>query len=281
METFTRYWDEVIQDWFCGIIDTEQQHYGELVNPNYLPEPYIGNPRQCSFVIVNYNAGGGDNRDPMIYKDCAGCPKNTESLISYVKRRSYSEVMTSFPYLLTEDELAKRGLKGIENYCGYKWWQAKIDWINHVAKVANVPTIDDGLMPFAIELCAWHSKSWSDTEVLLKNDNLKSVLKRYVVDVVIQTVILSEAHFAYFIGKKHIPVLKALGFLQIGGDAENSIGKKGNNRFFAIFAHKFYGTRVVVTWTLGNNRHPGKSYYEKESSIIQRMLRDNNKVIFK
>jgi len=29
MEEFIRYWDKVIQDWFCDKIDTEQQHYGD------------------------------------------------------------------------------------------------------------------------------------------------------------------------------------------------------------------------------------------------------------
>lgn len=267
MEAFIRYWDEVIQDWFCDKMDTEQQYYGDLVNSNYLPEPYIGNPRQCSFVIVNYNAGGGDNRDPMIYKECTGCAKNLGSLINYVQKRSYSEVMTHFPFLLAKDELAKRRLRGIENYSGYKWWQAKKDWINHVAKVANVPTINEGLMPFAIELCAWHSKSWSDTKILIK-EPLKAVIEKRVVDIIIKATKLSKAHFAYFIGKKHIPMLEMSGFHHIGGDAEDAIGEKGANRFFAIYYHEASSTKAIVTWTIGSNSHPGRNFFNKERDAI-------------
>lgn len=271
MEEFIRYWDKVIQDWFCDKIDTEQQHYGDLVNPNYLPEPYMGNPRQCSFVIVNYNAGGGDNRDPMICKDCVDCSKNTVSLISYVKNRSYNEVMTPFPFLLTKDELAKRGLKGIENYSGSKWWQAKKDWINHIAKVANVPTIDDGLMPFAIELCAWHSKSWSNTEILIK-EPLKAVVEKRVIDIIIKATKQSKAHFAYFIGKKHITVLEDFGFHHIGGDSKEAKDKKGGNRYFAIYQHEASNTKAIVTWTIGSNTHPGRIFFNEEEKAILEML---------
>lgn len=272
MEAFIRYWDEVIQDWFCDKMDTEQQYYGNLVNPYYLPEPYIGNPKQCSFIIVNYNAGGGDNRDPMIYKDCAGCPKNIESLISYVQKRSYSEVMTQFPFLLKEGNLEEMGLKGIEDYSGYKWWQAKKEWINHVAKVTNVPTIDEGLMPFAIELCAWHSKSWSDTKILIKEEPLKAIVEKRVIDIIIKATKLSKAHFAYFIGKKHIPVLKKFGFHHIGGDAENAKGEKGANRFFAIYHNEASNTKAIVTWTIGSNSHPGRNFFNRERDVIIEMM---------
>lgn len=64
LNQFINYWDKVISDWFKGIIDTEQSAYGHLVNKDYMPEPYIGNPMKCSFVVVNYNAGAGDSRDP-------------------------------------------------------------------------------------------------------------------------------------------------------------------------------------------------------------------------
>lgn len=272
MDTFINYWDKVIQGWFCGNIDAEQQHFDKLVNQNYLPEPYIGNPKQCSFVIINYNAGGGDNRDPMIYKDCADCLKNTESLISYVKKRSYSEVMTQFPFLLTEEELIKRGLRGIENYSGYKWWQAKKNWIDHVAKVANIPIIDDGLMPFAIELCAWHSKSWSNTEILTKHP-LKTIIEKRVISVIIKATKTSRAHFAYFIGKKHIPVLEDFGFHRIWGDSEEAIGEKGVNRFFAIYHHESSNTKAIVTWTIGSNNHPGKSFFDKEEKVILEIMK--------
>lgn len=275
MEAFIEYWDEVIQDWFCGNIDAEQQHYGKLVNPNFLPEPYIGNPKQCSFVIVNYNAGGGDYRDPMIYKDCADCPKNSESLISYVKKRSYSEVMTPFPYLLTEENLTKRGLTGVEKYSGYKWWQAKKNWINHVAKAANVQSIDDGLMPFAIELCAWHSKSWSNTEILIK-DPLKAIVKERIIDIIIEATKQSKAHFAYFIGKNHIPVLEKFDFQHIGGDDKDDTCKKEENRFFAIYHHKVSKTKAIVTWTIGSNSHPGRKFFNRESDTIIKMLKHSN-----
>jgi hypothetical protein len=272
MNAFIKYWDEVIQEWFCDKMDTEQQHYGELVNPNYLPEPYIGNPGQCSFVIVNYNAGGGDNRDSMIYKECARCSKNIESHISYVQKRSYSEVMTQFPFLLTKDELIERELKGIESYSGYKWWQAKRDWINHVAKAANVPNIDDGLMPFAIELCAWHSKSWSDTEILIK-EPLKAIVEKRVIDIIIKATKLSKSHFAYFIGKKHIPVLEEFGFHHIWGDTEEVKGEKGTNRFFAIYQQEVSNTKAIVTWTIGSNNHPGKSFFDKEEKVILEIMK--------
>jgi hypothetical protein len=267
---FIDYWDKVIKDWLNGIIDKEQSAYRNIMNTDYMPEPYIGNPNNCSFVIVNYNAGAGDSKDPHNYKDCANCCVNRYRLICYVKDHSYSQFELPFPCLMSDDELKKRNWEWIKSYSGYKWWQQKKGWLNNVTKAAGLPSYEDGVMPFAIELCGWHSKSWSNTNDIINNPQLKNVVEKRVIDIIKFAIDNSRAKFAYFIGKKHIPLLESYDFEWKAGDNPNNYTpQKGDNRFFAIYQHKVSHHKALVTWTIGSNTHPGKNSYTKEAKIIQ------------
>ena len=270
LDHFIEYWDKVISDWFDGIMDKDQLRYGYLVNKDYMPEPYTGNPKNCSFVVVNYNAGAGDSRDPHNYRKCADCTIDRERLICYVKDHCYSKIELPFPGLMEDIVLEKNRWTWIKDYCGFKWWQQKKSWVDNVTKAAGVPSIKEGVMPFAIDLCGWHSKSWSNTKDIIKNPELKKVVEKYVIDVIMAAIDCSCAKFAYFIGKNHIPLLKEFGFKWKAGDTPQA--KKTNNgnaRFFAIYMHPETKHKVIVTWTIGSNTHPGKDSFEKEAQIIQ------------
>lgn len=269
LDQFIDYWDKVISDWFGGTIDKDQLAYGNhLVNEEYMPEPYIGNPKKCSFVVVNYNAGGGDSRDPHNYRQCANCNIDRKRLICYVKDHCYSEFELPFPCLMDDKELLRRHWEWIKDYSGFKWWQQKKNWVNNVTKAAGVPSIKDGVMPFAIDLCGWHSKSWSNTKDIIDNDELKEVVRKYVIDVIKAAIDCSYAKFAYFIGKIHIPLLKEYGFEWKAGDNPQK-PNNGKTRFFAVYMHPVTKHKVIVTWTIGSNTHPGKNYFDKEAITIQ------------
>lgn len=268
LDQFLDYWDRVIADWFKGNLDKDQQKYGHLLNKEYMPEPYIGDPRNCSFVIVNYNAGAGDSREPHNYRPCADCNVDRKRLICYVKDNCYSKIALPFPFLMDDSDLKSQKWDWIMDYSGYKWWQQKKEWIENVTNAVKIPSMKEKVMPFAIELCAWHSKSWSNTYDIIKNPELKKVVEEHVINVIKDAIDCSYAEFAYFIGKKHIPLLDSYGFKWKYGDTLNTKKSKGKNRFFAIYKHPQSGHKALVTWTIGSNSHPGRNFFKDEANMI-------------
>ncbi|MBR1801277.1 MAG: hypothetical protein IJ767_07305 [Bacteroidaceae bacterium] len=80
IDSFLNYWDDVIRRWFDEHIGEGEQTFldKKLLNLNcmHMPEPYWGNPHNCSIVIANYNPGGGADRNRHTYRECAWCPES-------------------------------------------------------------------------------------------------------------------------------------------------------------------------------------------------------------
>lgn len=264
MIPFINYWDYAISDWLSYTIDPEQAAYGSLLNPDYLPEPYWGDPDNCSFVIVNYNPGGGNNLDPHTYRTCANSCCSIPSLIKYVKNQGYSKAALDFPLLQSSAALINKGWNWFLNYGGYIWWQRKRDWIKHLASVAKVPTIDDGLMPFALELCPWHSPKWPGPSLLIK-DPLIKVIRQRVINVMHYAICRSKGKFAVCIGKDFTDILPQFRFIPCS-KAIRPISEV--DRFYQLFRHKVTDLPVLVTWANGSNRHPSSKFYAFEGTMI-------------
>lgn len=268
---FCYYWDTVISNWFGGVFCPDQQQYGKLLNLDYLPEPYWGNPDNCSFVIVNYNPGGGNNIDPHTYIKYASCSCNVPTLIKEVLTNSYSYVALPFPLLMDKNALHSKGWDWFDTYGGYRWWQQKKNWFNHLATAANVPTIDQGLMPFAIELCPWHSPSWPGTGALLKSP-LDKVIDKYVIAPILYAINKSSSKLAFFIGSGHIAVLNHWGFKPISCIIQPDPKLK---RFYQAFEYQASGLKAIVTWANGSNKYPSTHFYPYEVTMISNLI--NNK----
>ena len=132
---FIDYWDDVIRQWLSLNADvtsfkndaSEQSMVIEAINencknkkgvsnPNYkintnhMPEPYWGNPLECSIVLLDYNPAGGpdDNCHTTIgYKDD---DKNGMKLIKYVKDNSYSQFAQKGSVFRDEKDLNENGM---------------------------------------------------------------------------------------------------------------------------------------------------------------------------
>ena len=272
-DNFINDWDNIVAGWFHEEIGIQKQ-YGKLVNMEYLPEPYWGNPNNCSLVIVNYNPGGGNDRNPHIYRGCCDCPKNQTRIVNFVKQTSYSNLMLPFPGLMSKEEIKKFGLDWFIDYDGYKWWQMKLEWINGLAKNLKVPTIKDGLKPFAIELCPWHKPQWTigNSNTLLTYP-LRKVVEKYVMNVIHEAIDNSEAKFAIFIGKFHCKFLESFGFSKVPNNYEDK-PCKSKERYYHIYQKQYKGHchRVIVTYAKGSNRHPGKDFEKYEKVIISKYI---------
>lgn len=158
LSDFIDYWDHVVANWFEGhAYGDEPLWFKEAKTLNFLhmPEPYWGNPEDCSIVIANYNPGGGADRSRHTYLPCAGC---SDSFINEVKKSSYSEVALSFPIIKDPKNLLK-GFYWWKEYGGRKWWLDKLDWIKDAYNLLTGTEMEK--KPFVMEFCAWHCPSWT------------------------------------------------------------------------------------------------------------------------
>lgn len=158
LDKYIDYWDHVVANWFEGhAYGDEPLWFKEAKTLNFLhmPEPYWGNPEDCSIVIANYNPGGGADRSRHTYLPCAGC---SDSFISEVKNSSYSHVALPFPIINDPKNLLK-GFYWWKEYGGRKWWLDKLDWIKEAYRLLTGTEMKKN--PFVMEFCAWHCPSWT------------------------------------------------------------------------------------------------------------------------
>ena len=132
LKEFKDYWDGVIASWLKKeeFTHEQQQILGQEwlnLSRNHMPEPYWGNPEECSIVIANYNPGGGADRNRHVYFNCADWE---HTFINEVKKSKskYSDVASSFP-IIDEPNLNEPIPAWWEDYGGGKWWRAKRDWL--------------------------------------------------------------------------------------------------------------------------------------------------------
>ena len=209
---FINYWDEVVRQWLENNADyskfekevEEQSLIIEAINnkfrdqPEYrlntihMPEPYWGDPRDCSIVLLDYNPAGGPrvNRHTTIScKSCAGCDSLSKidkevipsmTFIKYVEekrikgKKGYSSIALTGPVFE-----AKKGLEWFwdadNGYEGYDWWQQKCGWLNHLVEVISGKK-DEKKLPFAMELCGWHSQKWNNDMSWIDNGQCRTII---------------------------------------------------------------------------------------------------------
>ena len=209
---FINYWDEVVRQWLENNADyskfekevEEQSLIIEAINnkfrdqPEYrlntihMPELYWGDPRDCSIVLLDYNPAGGPrvNRHTTIScKSCAGCDSLSKidkevipsmTFIKYVEekrikgKKGYSSIALTGPVFE-----AKKGLEWFwdadNGYEGYDWWQQKCGWLDHLVEVISGKK-DEKKLPFAMELCGWHSQKWNNDMSWIDNGQCRTII---------------------------------------------------------------------------------------------------------
>lgn len=157
VEYFTQDWDNKITEWYKSPNLFFDNHVSPEVyklkskgkyklQPEFLPEPYIGDPYKCSAVVINKNPGNP-------HMDLQHFEKG-RFIVTNKAHTSYSKFAFPFPYLSDTEN---------ENN-GSKWWNKRINWINLLLGKESTNK------PFALELCPWHSQ-------LFGKANIKSINK--------------------------------------------------------------------------------------------------------
>ena len=298
---YINYWNNVVRAWLdYDLFDKDLRKEKEQVlchsilskvlRTHHVPGPYMGNPKKASIVILNYNPGGSSDNDYTKCHQCLRCNRNYYSVINYIDRHGYSGFAKDFPYLNNNisDEL-KRSLDG-----GREWWNRKKDWINNL-------TGNSMKLPFAMEVCGWHSKKWSANVLKKLNNNLQ--FEKHIEDTVVEPmieVISCNNTFGICIGKElgdmligfkfhnitnllsnhlkqiNIPFAFLNDYINVQLDKQNNLivpkassnVKKGRN--YRLLKYENESNRsiyIINTWVNGSNKHPSKALFNFEKEI--------------
>lgn len=267
LQEYVQHWDNEINKWFSSPREVVREKEG--FQYDYMPEPYIGNPYDSSFVMLNFNPGIGVCHNWMALKDVQG------SLIHKVANSNYSKVFMDFPYLRNGKSIE---LLHWDNSPGREWWEERHKWIDHIVNVACWHC--DGLMPFALELCPWHSANWNSYKFIkkLKDDiKFKQSIENIVINVFEEAIRKSHCPFGICIGKKFDDVLSIYGYGDVTKEYYQVTDKDGYklipniNRYYRIFRKD--DINVLNTWHQGGNRTPSMDFWEKETELIKKILR--------
>ncbi len=244
-----------------------------------MPEPYFGNWRGCSAVLININPG---NTNPINNIDNI---HDKDNLIKkYLMNESgkflqYKNLAVEFPYL-SDGVSAKNPAR--------KWWEYRKRWVDRIiATYEDVEKIKErydseaNVKPFAMELCPWHSKSWKR---LTYNDDVYSEVEKNVLKPAQEIVRNSRLPFALCIGKPICDVLKDIlgrmtgyyykefDFEDFGEQWPNNKKENPIDRTYAII--KTEDISFLCTWCSGSNLPPSKEFSDSgiEAEIIRKIL---------
>lgn len=182
LNKFVGYWDDFVKNWFdnhqagVALLIPESQAFVNLpgtsgsnkFNPDELVEPYLGNPENCKFVIINYNPGGSQNsNNPSQGKESDKYYSNLSAPLpdGWLIKEFHNSCGDKYSSFVNNwSSLKSSLLKHNPPVCGVSWWQGangkggRMDWINRFAMHYGIKNVisDD---VFALEMAPYHSKT--------------------------------------------------------------------------------------------------------------------------
>jgi hypothetical protein len=236
-----------------GIKNTLVKVIPEL-NPFHLPQPYLGNPENCSVITLNLN--------PVPTSDLRKYSKGI--LVDKLReKKNYFEFAKYFPQMQLE---------------GYpsKFWNKQFNWIKNI----DNDTLENKL-PFAIEICPWHSKKWKSLKKI--SPNLNKHIKENVFDLIEEVIQFANLKTILSVGKTYYDLfnISEFGFekiLEVTPDNHSMlnnikwpINKKGelSKRFFSIWKYKETNILYFNTYSFGSNTPPSRNWNEIQNYILK------------
>ncbi len=332
---FIDYWDDVINIWlgkkdktlnkYSTVTKSYDDEEGKLnveiekeqaewfnvtdkLRPSHIPEPYWGDPCNCSIVIVNYNPGGGTGENRHTYRGKGDSyPDNT--MVKYVNENKYSQLAKDCPILKKKTDCNEHSW-----FCGYegwKWWDKKKKWIQHLEE--SIPQEKDDSqdakdsLPFCIDLCAWHSHQWRyKKKDIFDNSKLKDSITERFVAPLLYAIEKSDCHLAVCIGAMYSSeffqkiiskytfrdLTKDIYYKQLKSSAYNvqppkdnalknidksievTIKAKGKEttryyRVYNIYNEKEGKNHIILnTFSPGGNHHPAQTFWGFEKDLL-------------
>lgn len=264
-DSFIDYWDSVIRDWAeTGEITAsesfwfdEQRHL--MLNSRLMPEPYWGDIDDNSVVLVNFNPAGSVSED--ITDTCHLVNKHDRSTVCGLMSSKYSDIACGFPLL---DEFPIQ-------YAGASWWQKRVRWVRRF-----VP--DSHRNPFAMELCAWHSKKWAGGKYGLKYPAIRNYISDCFGPWLRRALRGSEMKLTLCVGTEFADRILRFVWPDIEDITLRILDKPqpvpGNARRYRIFRIPGEGN-IICTSARGSNRIPSESVFGEIEKEIFRKIKKN------
>lgn len=282
MNEFLKYWDEVLAYWVeHGEVPASETcwNFGKIgLYPKLMPEPYIGNPADCSVVILNYNPGAADynlstekGREEYRKDNVHHTRLDDPEAMCYYYARNFRERAFAGGYLGRGKD-PKYDTSGLHP-AGKKWWEKRLDWLKKL-----VP--ESKKLPFALELCGWHSKNWRSCNY---TPEIKAYIAKHIIPVLKDAIRKSDLGIGLCVGKQFgDTVLGELGFSDITGELGLDIKDQSRgwqpipkvNRWYRVY-RSADGSYIINTWSIGSNRQPGVRFEEAEKDLINK-IREHN-----
>jgi hypothetical protein len=264
IKKYYSYCDKLVADWLSSNFQSTDTYNNDffltrnskLKDPKYLdlmPELFFGDPDNNLAVMLNLNPGFGETN-----KDCIG-----KEVVLGRLSKGYSTFAKTFPYL--SDPTFHPDATD--------WWGRRERWIKEDILDGKAP---EGLHPFSIELCPWHSNSWNEAlSGGLKDKHFLDFVENQVLPVISYAAKNSWTRAVLSIGKVYCDLYDSLGFTlkhEWGPNSPNwpcdpKTGKPKNVFFRSYYSEK-YGLKAICIWLLGSNKTPSRSFKDVEQQIL-------------
>lgn len=261
IEEYLEYWDWIFKSWIItGRIPSCEAYWEDRkikLLPMLMPAPYIGDPYRCSAVILNYNPGSEDydiyNKDIYIHeneiKRSQQDPQHhnkindPETICGHMAHR-YRDAMKCGEYFDFGNIKYPEHRDGQNE--GPKWWKSRKDWIDVLIQ-------KDGLNPFGLEICGWHSNKWDSISF---PKNLLESLKNRLAKVIEEAINNSELGIGIAVGAGYgNTLLPHFGYVDVTEDimcGKNLKNVLNSNRSYRIFKND-NDIYIINTWVRSYN----------------------------
>lgn len=238
---------------------------------NIMPEPFLGNPDNCSIVMINLNPGYTIGDDVKLSR------QNTSKRFADNNLKGYSDFAKPFPYL-SNPEI---------HPAGADWWEGRKEYLDRLVQAYTGKNTTR--FPFALELCPWHSNKWEEAKVKIDDAVYDRMIQRALIPAM-YAVGKSEAKIAVVVGKAAVPVIEEAGFklIQSWGPEKRVLGKKkgklydylANNISFPNNENpemKYPQTMKHSTVKLANGERIKEPLGESDAEVFYRYFKANLK----
>lgn len=221
LSAITKYWNDYLSEWDIDPIAKMKKEkaagrffaHSRLLNDNiqYMPEPYYGDTEHPYCVIIDLNSGLSHRNDPEKLHGTNGfiyqC-LHTRIDPNAKYNPCYSAVNNQYsPFL--KSSIASIGT--VNEIPGAAWWKDKrMKWLNSfLHRLLNITSVFPFVgQPLALELCPWHSKTWSNGIV----HKMTPFLFDTVFEPAAEAIKLRNVGFGFCFGKPVGDILLANGF---------------------------------------------------------------------
>lgn len=272
IDNYQKKWDKIIGSYdgdFRSDEDVDKFFTGEFYKnsnqekrlyENALPEPYLGNPKNCSIVCLNLNPGQylKEFQDPIdgIFVKKGGAIK------------SYSSFAKTFPYL--DNSLKIKNDEELNK--GHKWWESRNRYFNRIFNY------NGSKLPFALEICPWRSSKFGG---LKYNKEFLEYVEKNVFDLASQVSFNSDLKIVFSVGAPFRRIFEKLPnrFNKIREITQKNASESGFtyprkndgklvNRRISIWLDTKYNVRYINTSAQGGNKNPSRHF----DGIIQELI---------